>query len=245
MIVPSEAQVVTPRQPGVGVAAAATGRRPLPAALRAALFALAGAATVGCVGALALAAFGGSYERDPFVARAAPLASELEPDELARRTERAERRLAGLAPGNEVYVVVDSYANRLRIFKNGELVRDALCSTGSGVRLRDPRNGKEWIFDTPQGELKILRKVKDPIWVKPDWAFIEEGFEPPRNMRDRVDDFSLGDYGLYMRDGYIIHGTIFKTLLGKRVTHGCIRLGDEDLEFAYKNVPVGARVFLF
>ncbi len=35
---------------------------------------------------------------------------------------------------------------------------------------------------------------------------------------------------LYMRDGYIIHGTIFKTLLGKRVTHGCIRLGDEDLE---------------
>ena len=129
--------------------------------------------------------------------------------------------------------------------KNGELVRDAMCSTGSGVRLRDPRNEKEWLFDTPQGELKILRKVKDPVWIKPDWAFVEEGFEPPKNQRDRVDDFSLGDYGLYMRDGYIIHGTIFKTLLGRRVTHGCIRLGDEDLEFAYKTVPVGARVFLF
>jgi L,D-transpeptidase YbiS len=48
-----------------------------------------------------------------------------------------------------------------------------------------------------------------------------------------------------MRDGYIIHGTIFQTLLGKRVTHGCIRLGDKDLEFAYQTVPVGARVFLF
>jgi len=113
------------------------------------------------------------------------------------------------------------------------------------VRLRDPRNGKEWVFDTPRGELKVLRKVKDPVWVKPDWAFIEEGYEPPKSMRDRIDDFSLGDYGLYMRDGYIIHGTIFKTLLGKRVTHGCIRLGDEDLEYVYRSVPSGARVFIY
>ncbi len=48
-----------------------------------------------------------------------------------------------------------------------------------------------------------------------------------------------------MRDGYIIHGTIFKTLLGKRVTHGCIRLGDEDLKFVFDTVPTDARVYLF
>ena len=109
----------------------------------------------------------------------------------------------------------------------------------------DPRDGKEWFFDTPQGEFRILRKQKNPLWIKPDWAFIEEGYLPPRNARDRVDDFSLGDYGLYMRDGYIIHGTIFKTLLGKRVTHGCIRLGDEDLKFVFDTVPTDARVYLF
>jgi len=88
--------------------------------------------------------------------------------------------------------------------------------------------------------------VKNPIWAKPDWAFIEEGYEPPPpGARDRFDDFSLGDYGLYMGDGYIIHGTIFQTLLGQRVTHGCIRLGDKDLEFAYREVPLGARVYLY
>ncbi|KAB2961777.1 MAG: L,D-transpeptidase [Thermoanaerobaculia bacterium] len=246
MIVPPDSQAVVPRAgPSLPFEGVAMAPRRLPAALRALLFALAGAAVVSVAGAIGLATFGGSYERDPFAARAIAVDPELEAEEALRRAERAEQRLAAQAPGREVYVVVDSYANRLRIFKNGELVRDALCSTGSGVRLRDPRNGKEWVFDTPQGELKILRKVKDPVWVKPDWAFIEEGYEPPRSMRDRVDDFSLGDYGLYMRDGYIIHGTIFKTLLGKRVTHGCIRLGDEDLEFAYKTVPAGARVFLF
>jgi len=56
---------------------------------------------------------------------------------------------------------------------------------------------------------------------------------------------SLGDYGLYMGDGYIIHGTLFKSLLGRRVTHGCVRLGDEDLEFVYKNAPLGTRVYLY
>lgn len=144
-----------------------------------------------------------------------------------------------------VYVVVDTHANRLRVYKDGQLLREAICSTGSGTVLKDPRTGKEWIFDTPYGERKVQRKTRDPIWYKPDWAFIEEGKLPPKNPADRVDDISLGKYGLYMGDGYIIHGTIFQSLLGRRLTHGCVRLGDDDLEFVFQNVPVGARVFLY
>jgi len=245
VIVPPESQSV-PFEGGAAVAPAAPAAgREVPRWLRLTLLAALALALVGAGAAIGLARYGGAYSRSAFRPALALPAEALPADEAEKKAERAEKRLAALAPGRETWVVVDTYANRLRIFKDGELVRDALCSTGSGVRLRDPRNGREWIFDTPQGELKILRKVKDPVWVKPDWAFIEEGYEPPKSMRDRVDDFSLGDYGLYMRDGYIIHGTIFKTLLGKRVTHGCIRLGDEDLEFAFKNVPAGARVFLF
>jgi L,D-transpeptidase YbiS len=246
MIVPPDQQAVAAREPAFEPLVARVPERGLPRWLRVVLLALVAAGIVGAGAAIGLARYGGAYARAPFAPRLALPAPEGEragdPEE---RAAKIERKLAALAPKNEVYVVIDSYANRLRIYRGGELLRDAVCSTGSGVRLLDPRNGKEWIFDTPQGELKILRKVKDPVWVKPDWAFVEEGYEPPKGMRDRIDDFSLGDYGLYMRDGYIIHGTIFKTLLGKRVTHGCIRLGDEDLEFAYKKVPVGARVFLF
>jgi L,D-transpeptidase ErfK/SrfK len=144
-----------------------------------------------------------------------------------------------------VYVVVDTHANRLRVYKDGQLLREAICSTGSGTVLTDPRNGKTWVFDTPYGERKVQRKTRDPIWYKPDWAFIEEGKLPPRNPADRVDDISLGKYGLYMGDGYIIHGTIFQSLLGQRLTHGCIRLGDADLEYVFNTVPLGARVFLY
>ena len=201
-------------------------------------------AIVGLGTAIGLARYGGAYAAHSFETRLSlpdPAKVKGDPGE---RAERLAARLAGVGE-RETYIVVDTFNNRLRIYRGQEVLRDAICSTGSGIRLRDPRDGKEWVFDTPQGELRILRKQKNPIWIKPDWAFIEEGFLPPKNGRDRVDDFSLGDYGLYMRDGYIIHGTMFKTLLGKRVTHGCIRLGDEDLKYVFEKTPVGARVFLY
>jgi lipoprotein-anchoring transpeptidase ErfK/SrfK len=201
-------------------------------------------AIVGTGTALGLARYGGAYAAHDFATRLElPDPTTVKGDPVAK-AEKLVTRLAALAP-KDVYVVVDTHNNRLRVYRGGKLLREAVCSTGSGIKLRDPRDGREWFFDTPQGEFKILRKQKNPLWIKPDWAFIEEGYLPPKNARDRVDDFSLGDYGLYMRDGYIIHGTIFKTLLGKRVTHGCIRLGDEDLKFVFDTVPTDARVYLF
>jgi len=142
-------------------------------------------------------------------------------------------------------LVVDSFQNRLHVYRNGELLRSAICSTGTGIVLRDPRTGRTWVFDTPLGERTIERKVRNPVWAKPDWAFIEEGYLPPKDPNERFDPYSLGDFGLYMGDGYIIHGTIFKSLLGRRVTHGCIRLGDDDLEFVYRHARLGTKVFMY
>jgi len=171
-------------------------------------------------------------------------AGEADDQQLLRRAARAASVLAAQRPRG-AYLVVDSYRNRLHLYRDGEPLRSAVCSTGTGIVLRDPRNGRTWIFDTPLGERVIERKVKNPVWAKPDWAFIEEGQLPPTDPNERFDGFSLGDYALYMGDGYIIHGTLFPSLLGRRVTHGCIRLGDEDLEFVYRNAPIGTRVYLY
>ena len=245
MIPSADRQQIVPRERPALAVAEPPATRPLWRWLRLVALALAAVAIVGAGAAMGLARYGGAYAAAAFSTERAPLDAGEPAADPDARLQKLEKKLAAAVAPNEVYITVDSYRNRLRVWKGSELLREAVCSTGSGVKLRDPRNGKEWLFDTPQGEMKVLRKVKNPVWVKPDWAFIEEGYEPPKGMRDRVDDFSLGDYGLYMRDGYIIHGTIFKTLLGKRVTHGCIRLGDEDLKFAYDTVPAGARVFLY
>ena len=184
----------------------------------------------------ALALFGGAYR-----ART-PAPSPL--DAATAAAHKAQAAIKAVEPKG-VYVVIDTYRNHLRIYKDGTLLRDAQCSTGSGTLLRDPRDGRQWVFDTPIGERTIQRKVKDPIWAKPDWAFIEEGYLPPRSASERYDDFSLGKFALYMGDGYIIHGTIFQSLIGQRVTHGCVRLRDGDLEWVYKTVPAGAKVYIY
>jgi len=162
----------------------------------------------------------------------------------SKAEERAAHRMAALRPRGR-YVVIDTSRNRLQVYDGDTLLREAVCSTGSGTVLVHPSGKKVWTFDTPLGERRVVRKVRDPIWTKPDWAFIEEGFEPPKDVSLRVDRVSLGDYALYLGDGYIIHGTLFQTMLGQGVTHGCVRLGDEDLEYVYQTIPVGARVYLF
>lgn len=192
----------------------------------------------------ALAIYGTAPRQRPLGAVAfVPPAAD--PSALDERTlEKLTGRLAGSRPRG-VYVTVDTYRNRLRVHKNDAMMREAVCSTGSGAVVRDPRSGRLWIFDTPIGERRVQTKTRNPVWNKPDWAFVEEGYLPPKKQSLRVDEFSLGDYGLYLGDGYIIHGTVFQTLLGQAITHGCIRLGDKDLEFVYQNVPTGARVYLY
>jgi lipoprotein-anchoring transpeptidase ErfK/SrfK len=203
------------------------------------------AVTLICGGSAAvLARLGRPFVATPFDATASSGAPDSDPTGLRKQAVLAEKEIQKVHPKG-LYIVVDSYRNRLHLVENGHVIRSAVCSTGTGIVLKDPRNGKTWVFDTPVGERVVERKVKHPVWAKPDWAFIEEGQLPPTDPNERFDDASLGDYALYIGDGFIIHGTLFKSLLGRRVTHGCIRLGDEDLEFVYRHAPVGTRVYLY
>jgi len=87
--------------------------------------------------------------------------------------------------------------------------------------------------------------LADPIWIKPDWAFIEEGEKIPKDFDERIDYDSLGEYGLGFGDGYFIHGTLYTRLLGRNVTHGCIRVGDEDLIIVSRAVSIGTKIFIY
>ena len=43
----------------------------------------------------------------------------------------------------------------------------------------------------------------------------------------------------------VIHGTLYERALGLSITHGCVRLGDRDLETVYKTVRIGTQVYIF
>lgn len=156
-----------------------------------------------------------------------------------------QHQLAQQAPDGH-YIVVDTARNRLSIIRRQEVLLTALASTGSGTILNDPhRPGTQWIFDTPRGEFTIQSKLTNPVWVKPDWAFLEEGLGIPTDAEQRLEPGVLGDYALGFGKGYFIHGTLYARLLGQSVTHGCIRLNDDDLRRVYHLSKVGTTVMIF
>ena len=163
---------------------------------------------------------------------------------LTAQSKQWAAALAKLKPSG-TYVVVDQTQNRLYIMNDDKIVRTSVCSAGSGMVLMASGSSKKWVFDTPRGVFKVRNKIPNPIWKKPDWAFVEEGKTLPTNPEDRFESGTLGKYALYLEDGYMIHGTLYTRLLGRSVTHGCIRLGPEDLQAVWDAVPIGSSVYIF
>ncbi len=144
-----------------------------------------------------------------------------------------------------VYIMIDSAENRYYLKEGDRILREGLVSTGSGEILVDPSGKRSWVFDTPKGEFFVKSKIQNPYWVKPDWAFIEEGEPIPRRMEDRIEGGVLGDYALGFGNGYFLHGTLYTRLLGRNVTHGCVRFGDEDLEAVFKASKIGTKIYIY
>jgi L,D-transpeptidase YbiS len=143
------------------------------------------------------------------------------------------------------WIVIDQTHNRLRLMRGDEPLVEAPCSAGSGMVLKEGSGGRVWVFDTPRGRFEVLSKLANPVWRKPDWAFVEEGEPIPKNPADRLEYGSLGEYALYFGNGYMIHGTLYERMLGRPVSHGCIRLGREPLRAVYKEAPVGTPVYIY
>jgi len=163
---------------------------------------------------------------------------------LESKNSTMRKKIAALAPKG-VYVVIDTANNRVYLKKEGQTVREMVASCGSGNVLEDPVAGRKWTFETPRGEFQVRSKITNPIWIKPDWAFIEEGEPIPERSSERAEPGMMGDYALGLGRGYFIHGTMYKRLLGRNVSHGCVRLGDEDLKALYETAGLGTRVFIF
>jgi L,D-transpeptidase ErfK/SrfK len=146
------------------------------------------------------------------------------------------------------YLVIDTYDNRVDLRDaSHQIVRQVLCATGSGRKLEGAKPKYNWRFYTPKGRFSVLRKVADPIWIKPEWHFVESGEKVPVFAEDkrRFERGALGEYALYFLKDYMIHGTIFEVNLGKNITHGCIRVGREDLRYLYETVEVGCPVYIY
>jgi L,D-transpeptidase YbiS len=162
---------------------------------------------------------------------------------LLQRKRQLASQLERKSPRG-VYIVIDQTQNQLFLRKDDELMREAVCSAGSGMVLKNPKGGV-WTFDTPRGMFKVLSKMENPVWKKPDWAFVEEGKPIPTDPGERIEPGSLGEYALYFGNGYMIHGTLYERFLRRSVSHGCIRVGRDDLREVYRVTSIGTPIYIY
>lgn len=164
---------------------------------------------------------------------------------INRDLQRLSRKYNSYTSGQS-YIVINTTENQFSLYRNKKLVREGFCSSGSYTMLQSAEGDKKWIFKTPKGKYRIQGKTSNPVWRKPDWAFVEEGLPiPSATHHSRYEYGVLGDYALAIGDGYLIHGTIYKRFLGMPVTHGCVRLNDEDLEVIFNTLSIGSKVYIF
>jgi lipoprotein-anchoring transpeptidase ErfK/SrfK len=121
---------------------------------------------------------------------------------------------------------------KLRTLQRGQTVRlrdgTRLTTRGDEVGIIEP-GGKEFV----------------PLVLDEHVVFDNTIYIPPAGTKHRSIQGELGHFRLALGDGYLLHGTPYNNSIGAAVTHGCIRLRDEDIEWLYDNVPVGTKVYLY
>lgn len=141
-------------------------------------------------------------------------------------------------------IAIDVSTNRAWLLREGQIVASSAVATGSDKILR--RGGRVWFFRTPRGRMEVEAKIVDPVWTRPDWAFIEEGKPvPPPDSPSRKVRGKLGRYALDLGGGILIHGTDDPKSIGTYASHGCIRMPAKELARFYREAEVGTAVYIF
>jgi len=94
---------------------------------------------------------------------------------------------------------------------------------------------------TPVGTTQVVGKEMNPTWIPPASVRREKPELP--SMVPPGPDNPLGDRALLLGwPRFLIHGTNKPYGVGRRVSHGCIRLYPEGIAELYRLVPVGTPV---
>ncbi|HUP89134.1 MAG TPA: L,D-transpeptidase [Longimicrobiales bacterium] len=116
------------------------------------------------------------------------------------------------APPPDLKLVLNVPASRLDVYEHGELTRSYEVSAGA------PK------FATPMGNYRIRQVTWNPWWHPPksEWARNDKPTPPGP-------DNPMGPVKINFADLLYIHGTVWEDHLGAPASHGCIRIGRDDL----------------
>ncbi|HET9439056.1 MAG TPA: L,D-transpeptidase [Longimicrobiales bacterium] len=112
----------------------------------------------------------------------------------------------------DLRLVLNIPASRIDVFEHGERTMSIPVSAGARG------------YETPKGTYRINSVIWNPWWHPPKskWARGEKPTPPGPNN-------PMGKVKINFAPLYYIHGTLYEDKLGAPASHGCIRMGKEDL----------------
>jgi lipoprotein-anchoring transpeptidase ErfK/SrfK len=149
------------------------------------------------------------------------------PSAQARQSVRYE---TSAEPGT---VVIDAARRRLFFVLGGGRAIE--------YRIGAPKRGWEW-----SGSASVNGKYVRPDWIPPPEVLEEEPFLP-RHVRGGAPNNPMGARAITLdRSEVAIHGSTKKmrATIGGAVSHGCIRMYNEDVIDLYDRVHVGTPVLM-
>ena len=108
-------------------------------------------------------------------------------------------------------------------------------------------------WEPPTGSFKVLEKINNPIWVHPVTGERVEEQGPDNPLGSHWIAFHRDCLGRDAHDGdqWItikgctttgFHGTPHRWTVGRAVSHGCVRLYNENIRSLYRDVSLGTQV---
>ena len=108
-------------------------------------------------------------------------------------------------------------------------------------------------WETPTGRFEVLQKIPNPVWVHPVSGERVEEQGPDNPLGSHWIAFHRDCLGRDAHDGEAwitikgctttgFHGTPHRWTVGRAVSHGCVRLYNEDVRALYRQVSLGTQV---
>lgn len=122
-------------------------------------------------------------------------------DTVTSQLSNADTTLRDLEDTDQT-ILVSTAENKVYVRRDRKVIFEAVCSTGKGTTLID--KGRTMVFSTPIGKFRIVSKEEKPVWVPPDWHYVEEarknGLEAVHLKRGDSIDMNTGKATVPVRE---------------------------------------------
>ena len=140
-------------------------------------------------------------------------------------------------------LVLDRKHHQLLVLRDGRMTRRYPAAVGT----------KGW--ETPTGRFRVFKKSKEPVWTHPVSGELVEAESEKNPLGSRWIGFYRDCNGRSGWDGeqYLdingctvagFHGSPYRWTVGRAVSHGCVRLYEENVQEVFNLVSVGTQVIV-